>query len=720
MRNAKIQVKLTASFMVTVLLAVVIGLVGIAALTASVANTDLLNERTNMAIISARLERNVHQQRAAYRGATVYHTMGMTRRFNLSLAELDMLDQQHEALYGELCAMLLTDEGKQLLSESNFAYNDYSGKRDQFIGMLMLPYIDSEEIAQTMERLTASTSTLVETNASLTDLINCITDEQVRQVSSSATRAIAIMVVVILAALILSLLFSLYLSKIVARPLSIMKKTFVQIGDFGNLEFSKDQIAALEREGSYKDEVGQSIHAFIGMAERFSYLGKHLNLIADGNLNVDIKTLGPKDTMGHALKRMVDNLNDMFNDMRSVEADLRLARSAAEESANAKGEFLANMSHEIRTPMNGVLGLLHLASNTELTPKQQEYIGKAKVSAQNLLRIINDILDFSKIEAGKLEMELVEFNVRELFDEINNMFCAKLLENALDFHVILPQWLPDVVVGDPLRLKQILVNLIGNAIKFTRCGEVNVRVRKKEMEGDCICLHFSIQDTGIGMTSEQAAGLFTPFSQADSSITRRYGGTGLGLTICKNLVNMMGGRIWAESAVGKGSIFHFTASFTPVVSQRSSKVSDAIESSHCSPDTMKDDFAKGRILLVEDNEINQFIAQELLEAEGYSVDVAGNGQIALDMIRDSHYALILMDIQMPVMDGLSAAKKIREDAAYDHLPIVAMSAHAMASDIEKSLSSGMNDHLTKPINPDLLFHTLKKWLMEDFIHGGMQ
>ena len=710
MRNAKIQFKLFASFMVTVLLAGVIGYVGIAALTASSTNTNLLNERTTRAIMSARLESIVHQQRAAYRGAAVYHSFGMMNRFNLSVDELDALDQDYRKLYKQLCKMLSTDEGKHILKKSDLAYSDYKHKRDTLLGILQTPNADNEEIAQMIELLTSSVKVLVHTNTSLTDVINCITDEQALQGASSAARAKTVMVIVIFAALVTSVLFSLYISGIVARPLALMESVLVQICDVGNLDFPKDQIAQLKKEGMYKDEIGQSINAFIRMTERLLYLGNNLDLIANGHMDVDVVPLSQQDTMGHALKRMVSYLNGMFKDMRKVETDLRLARNIAEESTKAKGEFLANMSHEIRTPMNGVLGLLHLTSKTELTDKQKEYIDKAKASAQNLLRIINDILDFSKIEAGKMDMEFIEFGLNEIFEDIINIFSSKFDENNLNFNVVLPPYIPNTVIGDPLRLKQVFINLIGNAIKFTHSGEINVHVQQVETDLDCICLHFFIQDTGIGMTQEQVDSLFTAFTQADASTTRKYGGTGLGLTICKSIVNMMGGRIWVESTVGKGSTFHFTACFTAVMSSPSDKLPATFCHLQSLPEIVKENPTKGHILLVEDNEINQLIARELLEADGYSVDIADSGQMAIDMVQKGHYALVLMDIQMPGMDGLSATKKIRENAEYDRLPIIAMSAHAMVSDVEKSLEYGMNDHLTKPIDPEVLYNSLRKWV----------
>ncbi len=410
--------------------------------------------------------------------------------------------------------------------------------------------------------------------------------------------------------------------------------------------------------------------------------------------------------------RDMRELKAMLAEMHKVENDLRVARDVAEESTKAKSEFLANMSHEIRTPMNGILGLLHLVMGTDVTPRQQNYLEKAQQSAKALLRIINDILDFSKIEAGKLEMETAEFDMSDLLGQVRDLFAPKTNGKDLAFTLDLPGDLPESLEGDSLRLKQVLINIISNSIKFTETGAIEVSVEKIGQSGGDIDLRFRVRDTGIGMTREQVEGLFTPFTQADSSITRRYGGTGLGLAICKNLVSMMHGDIWVESEPGVGSTFYFTARFA--VAQKHAPESPAVMTGAQggAEEAPPVDKSKMRILFVEDNEINQMIACELLEMEGYVVDNATNGQEALDMLQKGDYALVLMDIQMPVMDGLTATKRIREMTQYKDLPIIAMSAHAMSGDREKSIASGMNDHLTKPIDPGILYATLDKWFAE--------
>jgi CheY-like chemotaxis protein len=510
------------------------------------------------------------------------------------------------------------------------------------------------------------------------------------------------------------------------------------------------------------------------------------------------------------------------------------------------------MSHEIRTPMNAIIGMAHLALKTDLTPKQYDYLKKVDISAKSLLGIINDILDFSKIEAGKLDMESVDFQLEDTLDNISTLVGIKTQEKGLELLFKTDPSVPTALVGDPLRLGQILINLSNNAVKFTDTGEIVISTELVQKDDTQVTLKFSVQDTGIGMTSEQAAKLFQPFMQADSSTTRKYGGTGLGLTISKRLAEMMGGEIWVESEPGGGSTFIFTANFglgkerakkrfTLPQDLRGMKVlvvddnatsrdilqgmlesfsfevtlaasaqegltelekasesqsfklvimdwkmpgMDGIEASkhikyHKSlskipvivmvtaygrEDIMKQAEAVGlegfllkpaspsilfdaimqafgeavpelsrvaqrkeqeaealkhiqgaQVLLVEDNEINQQVAKEILEGAilegaGLKVALTNNGQEAVNAVKENEYDAVLMDVQMPVMDGYTATRQIRKDKRFKELPIIAMTAHAMTGDEDKSLQSGMNGHVTKPIDPDQLFSTLQKWI----------
>jgi signal transduction histidine kinase/CheY-like chemotaxis protein len=413
---------------------------------------------------------------------------------------------------------------------------------------------------------------------------------------------------------------------------------------------------------------------------------------------------GQEELHGEELLDVIRFLEQQIQETKHLEEELLKAKEAAESSSKAKSNFLSVMSHEIRTPLNAIIGYIHLLSNDNSHQAQEEYLKAISISSQNLLNLVNDILDFSKIEEGRIEFQMRKINVRNMAQELKLANAFKASERENNITVMLDQDLPEYVLGDEVRLSQILNNLISNAIKFTYAGQISIEINKIRESDTKVCLQFKVRDTGVGIAPEAKSIIFERFTQANSEINRQYGGSGLGLSIVKKLLELQGKTIELESELGKGSAFFFEMSFD--------KYPDEDSQRGKSLEKQAPDLSGVRILLVEDMYLNSIMAKTMLSNWKAEVELAENGQIGLDMFKERHYDLILMDLQMPVMDGITATIKIR--ALDPKVPIIALTASSSFETQNEIKSSGMDDYISKPFNPYSLFETIKKHVKVEY------
>jgi len=477
-----------------------------------------------------------------------------------------------------------------------------------------------------------------------------------------------------------------------------LEKAKINIKDYieGTAPIYEQELRMRHKEGHFVSILSR------GFILRDESTGKPSRMIGT---HLDITTRKKYEEELNELNINLENrVKERTSELENLNDELITAKNLAEHANKTKSLFLANMSHEIRTPMNGIIGLTDLTLRTELNKQQREYLENLKVSSNTLLNILNDILDFSKIEAGKLEIELNTFDLNTVIENIISIYNVKAVQSDIKLNLNLSESVGKYVIGDPARINQILSNLLNNALKFTSHGEINIRIERNDLSD---FVTFSISDTGIGIPKDIQNKLFDSFTQADSSTSRRYGGTGLGLAICKHLTEMMNGEIKLVSKEGKGSTFSFTISLP----KSSEHINSSVQPVQMTQEGLhKSDILDNKnVLLAEDVVVNQLVAKEVLSQAGLNVDITCNGEEAVEMAKRNQYDLIIMDVQMPVMDGYQATRLIRKLDNYKLVPIIAMTANAMVSDQDKCIDAGMNGHIAKPIDTNNVISNLEQY-----------